>query len=538
LAEYIFIGIHKIDLSSTMKRCFFLLSIYCVAINCTAQIKFEKTYCIVNEVPSTLSESSTGDFYFCGMTNLFGPIVTLYKTDSAGNLKWCKYGPVNTVIGDVAYTHATENGGSVLFISEDDNLETGFRFIRLDSSGSVITSSVYHANYFTAVGQNVTATKDSGYLMTSSWGKVHVLKINKNGTPLWSRSYSTSSGVNMIPNVIRETHDGGFIVGGLFAFGGFTPVQIFIMRVDSNLHTVWASRYATTGSPLNQQCYDLIETKDGGVVLLGKTYLNSSSPASQWILKVNSSGTIAWQYKFTGSLNDGVFKSVKEKNSGNLVVTGLSTELNNDIDIRLMELDSSGQSIVQHDIGALVYDVPYDLILTHDGGCAVLASTSITSPIIANTQLLIRTDSTETTACYDTLRSYTQLAFNLVDTAIVMIDSGFTVNHAVSPYVFTDTIPVVTDFCTTISDAWNHEQTNNEISVFPNPWTEMTCIQLPEHSTGDWQLKIYNLQGEELWTATVSDHRCNLFEKNFSKGLYILIAANAGFSYHKKMIIY
>jgi hypothetical protein len=171
--------------------------------------------------------------------------------------------------------------------------------LKTDSAGIPIWSRAIPGNgqqFF----RKVIATKDSGAIAVglsrtypnSVSGSAIVVKWDKNGVRKWSRSYRTNS-----PNYdnafnILETSDGGFLLLGTINSAGFVA-QGFAMKLDLNGDAQWIKHYPySEGSDL----MSALEVEDGFLVS-GNYLYNSNNSYGVFIFKIRKSDGVILQTK-------------------------------------------------------------------------------------------------------------------------------------------------------------------------------------------------------------------------------------------------
>lgn len=298
-------------------------------------------------------------------TNYGGTDIWVVRTDSLGNKLWDNsYGGTN--YEGVWDLKPTADGGFIL---------GGFSYS--DASGNKSDSNYGDADYW-------------------------VVRIDANGNKIWDRSFGGTGQDFMFS--VRETVDGGFIVGGssdsppdgtktTLNFGG---LDYWIIRLDASGNELWQRSYGGSGT---DQLTQVEETTDGGFILLG----SSDSPQSGnkttpnfgfldlWIVRTDSNGDVVWQQSF-GTGNSAIPQRLLVVPTGGWLVGataypgvsgGNKTSRNfGDSDYWLLRLDSYGNLAWDQSYGGRQSDVLFDMERTADGGVALIGSSS--SPVGGN----------------------------------------------------------------------------------------------------------------------------------------------------------
>lgn len=189
---------------------------------------------------------------------------------------------------------------------------------------------------------------------------------------------------------IRKTSDGGFIiVGSTESYGlktkciqDFPCSNLWLLKIDSNGQLQWQKAY---GGRYDDEGYDVMQTKDGGYLAVGKTGFmrgvahceDDSIPchySDGWVLRLDKNGNFLWDRTTGGKIHDNIF-SVSAAPDGGFVVTGLIDDLEASGHAFIQKFSASGkkqwlQSIILSEINES-FDIAYAVFQTSDGGFLV-----------------------------------------------------------------------------------------------------------------------------------------------------------------------
>jgi gliding motility-associated-like protein len=196
----------------------------------------------------------------------------------------------------------------------------------------------------------------------------------------WAKSYGGSDLDE--PNVIVQTSDGGFAIGGRthstngHVSNAASDRQKWIVRTDSLGNILWEKSYGPPGSSI----LSMVQTSDGGLAACG-TRMNPTAETDFWVLRTDALGNIIWERTYGGSSQD-LARGIIQTSDGGFAVTGPSDSYNGDIvdrpwalpvsyDFWTLKLDASGN--IQWSV---TYGGSYDedaraITQTSDGGYAI-----------------------------------------------------------------------------------------------------------------------------------------------------------------------
>ena len=216
---------------------------------------------------------------------------------------------------------------------------------------------------------NVQQTSDSGYVIIGTtesygagYGDVYVIRTNAHGNIQWTKTYGAAgsfAGSNYGEEEgysIRQTSDGGYIIGGLaYVCDGYTE-NFVLIKTDAAGNVQWNKSYGDFGSGYN---YDVLPTNDGGYMLAGTAYRNGIL-----CIKTNKNGETLWCKEYDYSGGEGAL--IVNTTDGGYAIAGSSYSGYYGIgDMMLIKTNSNGNVLWSKTYG---YGRPLSLKQTTDGG--------------------------------------------------------------------------------------------------------------------------------------------------------------------------
>ena len=206
---------------------------------------------------------------------------------------------------------------------------------------------------------SVQQTSDSGYVACGGIGQyyedAYILKLNKSGDTIWTRSYGYS--YRDWASDIQITSDGGYIVAGRKNYHidmehGNMYGDIWILKLNTNGDTIWTKTY---GGKYNDYANSIKQTSDGGYIVAGtKNYMYINSSRDIWILKLDQHGDTLWT-KTIHNWPESEASSIIQTSNGDFVFTG---------GVGVCKLSNSGDSIWYKNLNSFTGK---DVIQTSDG---------------------------------------------------------------------------------------------------------------------------------------------------------------------------
>jgi len=228
-----------------------------------------------------------------------------------------------------------------------------------------------------------------------------VVRLDASGNLLWDRSFGGSQDDRL--SSLRQTADGGFIVGGSslsIADGNktstnFGGVDYWVLRLDADGNKVWEKTFGgAAGDGLTQ----VQQTMDGGFILTGWSYSgpsgNKTSPhygsGDYWIVRLDASGNKLWEQSAGGNYSEGWNNLIQMADGGWLVgghsfgsSGGTKTSSGyGQSDYWLVRLSANGALLWDQSYGGSNSDNLQNIHRTADGG--VLLAGGSDSPVSGN----------------------------------------------------------------------------------------------------------------------------------------------------------
>jgi len=186
---------------------------------------------------------------------------------------------------------------------------------------------------------------------------------------------------------VLQTNEGGYVILGNTTSFGHGGADIYLIKTDSNGSTQWSKTYGGTG---DEDGYSIQQTNDGGFIIGGHTNSFGAGVFDAYLIKTSSDGSLQWSKTFGGTDNDEAW-SVQQTNDGGFAVVGLTYSYGSGYeDIYLIKTDSNGNLQWTKTYGGTGDDDGYAIRQTNDGGFII---TGTTNSFGGNDALLMKTDS-------------------------------------------------------------------------------------------------------------------------------------------------
>jgi len=520
-------------------------NLYLVKTNAKGKKLWSKKYSIEGVFTGGIITLADGSIIVSGNGDLQSatPRAFILKVDSAGTISWIK-------------SYSTFNGfylRSVKQTVDDGYIVVGDGLIiKLDSDGSVVWKrTVGAANSYRVTPYDVVQSKfDSSYVITSifhnptnTYNLGMISRFNKNGTLMWSRSFSV---INEDPVQLKEnTHRKlQFVCGG------------GIMEFDNDGNN--GKRVTLNGYIRDWQ---LSKSVDNGYICAGYGY-PSNRKDDFYLTKLDSSYNCLWSKYVGGRKSDWAVSVIQSKNKE--IIMGGNTESFSigEKDMYLVKIDSSGTlecNDISFNESSTITNIPTAMqILLIDSAINV----TISIPGIAD-NLAVNDSVNDACGCIPPKAEFTVgTPGNITDKSLWgtkwywdfgdgTIDSTqtefwhkytsngtYTICLTVKNACGIDSVCHTFNYVDTPISVPNLTQDDFKVTIYPNPFTSQTNILFTEEQK-NITIKIMDVVGKEIKVIDFTGKELLLEKGSMKQGVYFIqiIDTKGNVIAQKKMIL-
>lgn len=417
----------------------------------------------------------------CRADSLLGSTAfTLMRTDSVGIPIWSNYYQTPTLSAIRPTQVATGQDG--FFVVGQEGFVT-----KIDFAGNVVWAVNSQGVY-----SNVASTPDSGCIAICAG--MLIVKYDKLGNLMWHKHYAGDIGG------IKLNGNGYLIYGRKDNYSNY--YHPFLSALDSVGNIIWYDRFLIFGNipPFTPFIEDAISTTDGGYVLATDQY---------GCIKVDHNGVYKWGYHYQGFGGLEYRQVTSTSDNSVIVATGVTPHL--------IKIDSMGSVIYNKFI------LSDSIAIWSMRNIAPDKYAFVTSGIFSATQnMLVVFDSSLVYPCTDSLVGSSPQP--LIITSIISSVMSLNTPLAVNTFVLNmqPVTQVTYDGC---SGQWlslpnTSAPQNNEIKIFPNPFSESTTIEIPGNSNTRFRFELYDINGKIIRSSFFSGNRVVLMREDLSAGMY------------------
>ena len=512
--------------------------------NTTAQTSFQLTFGgSDDEEVDALANTSDGGLIVAGHTKSFGAGLDdmhIIKFDIDGNVEW------DNVIGENIAEFSSEiiqtmDGGYAIIgttYSFNTQPQGNAYFVKTDAVGDVEFSRSMGPNG-AEHGYSMKQTMDGGYIiggLQNSYGAggydFYVVKIDSTGAAEWG---------NIIGDVgndecysIHEMADGSYRMIGTYAVSG-SGERIAMMKLSSAGAHVWTKTIYENN--VNLDIMHGIQTSDGNFVFTG--FRGSSMDLKLYIGKIDTAGNSMWNKAYGGSGSEFGY-GVAEAANGDILACGYTDSYGAGAkDALVVRTDANGNTQWVKTYGYAGDDVAKAVIENSQGGVTI-GGYETTNGAGGKDMWLLKTAANGYMVC-DTvgLGSVVGVPSGIVDTIPVVGGSTETPQEQqlwiVMPITSLETSGGVANVL--CSDSLNSivEFGGFNAEVYPNPFNEEINITLEDFD--QYEVEIYSITGAILKRELFNGMNANIQLSDLPYGTYIINIRNkTGVEVRKKII--
>ena len=183
---------------------------------------------------------------------------------------------------------------------------------------------------------------------------------------------------------IQQTTDEGYIIAGYSnsndgdVSGNRGSSDYWIVKLNSTGALAWQKSFGGTS---NDKAYSIQNTTDGGLIIAGES---SHGCQDYRIVQLTYAGEIDWWKSFGGSSLDYAY-SIQQTTDGGYIVAGNSNSDDKDVsgnhgsdDYWIVKLTSAGEITWEKSLGGSLIDIAYSIQQTTDGGYIIAGYTEST----------------------------------------------------------------------------------------------------------------------------------------------------------------
>jgi len=227
------------------------------------------------------------------------------------------------------------------------------------------------------VAKGIAPTIDGGLIIASttrSFGSgktdMHIMKLDSKGNKLWAKNFGGER--KETASAIIQTADGGYVVVGSTKSFGAGGYDFYIVKIDADGNKIWER---VAGGSAKDEATAVTATKDGGLLVLGTTKSYGTGSYNYYAIRLDANGTLVWEQVAGGKEWD-IPSGVVEADDGTFLLVGKSESFGeNSYDGYVVKLSAEGKFIWEKTFGGKKEDMISAIAKGKDGGFLLVGKT-------------------------------------------------------------------------------------------------------------------------------------------------------------------
>jgi hypothetical protein len=365
---------------------------------------------------------------------------------------------------------------------------------------------------------------------------ISLIRCDQLGNVIWSKSIS--NGDNEIPSKLILTSDDQLVLAGTqSSFAGGT--SFFLSKIDTSGNYLWFNIYFTG---VADTCYGLIQTNDGGYMLVGSGGLDGNDVV---IIKTDQNGVLqlCHSYNLGFGSNRNIDKGIRIVNTsdGGYAISGETQIAGSALPFFFCIKTFQNLSVDWYNTYGFQKKNEFAALLQTPDNGFLMAGSRINPFTPKFRNLLVKTDSIGNTACLQTIVDLN----DQVENPFPSTANPSTLNTVTSQiaYPLTVLVPVHSnDTACYLITAIESVTENTSFDIYPNPFSDMLTIELKDLNTSQSiEVRIADQLGRNQYSAVFTDvikkSSVDLNLSSLSAGIYILNIYSADTPVQYKKII-
>lgn len=216
----------------------------------------------------------------------------------------------------------------------------GLMILRVNNYGVVTAKKIYEKPKYSYIGSwaGSMINLDTAYYVgglyqwqdsiniSKGYSLPYIAKLNLNGDTLWIKHYETDTAYHQGTSFCK-TNNGNMLLAGSKSTSTPGLFNFFLMRVDTAGNLLWQKTYGLLN--VNERASTVNEQPNGKILLSGVKVNASLTAANPWVLILDDTGKIEWQYTYTRPALIGGGGYTKPAKTGGFFLQGMVDTLIN-----------------------------------------------------------------------------------------------------------------------------------------------------------------------------------------------------------------
>ena len=222
--------------------------------------------------------------------------------------------------------------------------------IKTDSQGLMQWEKKLGGNENDA-GYDVISTSDACFILVGySWSfgnaqQIYAVKLDFHGKIVWEKNYGGT--MWDVGNSIVEVSDGGYLIAGYSNSPGISSgnTDMFLIKINVNGEVVWQKSYGNQAFPNHEWAYDVLETKNQDIIIVGSRDRYSKGGKNGLIYRLDKHGTVIWEKEImdNSQISESIYSISEGFDGSYYLCTSLNSISSSDVyQPKVIKMDGAG----------------------------------------------------------------------------------------------------------------------------------------------------------------------------------------------------
>ena len=513
--------------------CTLLTSLFFPFGNANCQQQFQVTYGNTSETNCVAIDYSLNGGYVVlnGSGTSGNSSVHIHKLTGSFQTDWSiAISTADSILVPVMSSE-TDDGSIIIASNAGSQNQNSILLVKIDSSGSLLWNQKVDRTQYEEPKKLLPLPDGSFYVCGvsnynsgSTQKDILLSKFSDSGQPLWTQIIGGTREEDPTA-IIRTTDDQLAVAGTSNSFSNGT--NFFLSKLDTAGNYYWFNTYPLG---LNDTCRSLLQTNDGGYLLVGT---GGNSGQDILIMKTDANGYLQFARTFdlgfsSNSLLDDGFK-ILSTSDGGIAIAGTTCLSTNQS--KFLFLIKMSQNLVTEwftSFGFQYSNKFSGILQTPDNGYLISGSrkNNLTNKMEG---LLIKTDSLGVSRCFETSLNKTDMVVNPLQFSVAPSSVPVSLAlHSDSVYLSVSTLDVDTSCYLVTATMEEISSRVPEIEVYPNPVLSSTQLFIspsPEiHGICRWEMTDFSgsIIASGLWNSSEAGQNLTIETIGMKPGIYCI----------------
>jgi len=398
--------------------------------------------------------------------------------------------------------------------------------IKFDKNGNYLWSKSYNESS-TNSGWDIVATENGEMAVIGGGcsGQNFVIHLDANGNLQWKYQYVDPVTFSSVGQKIIHTSDSSLVIAGFYSHNSFIDINMMLFSLSPAGNLQWYKTYELPGKTYP---YALVHTMDDGFSITATTRATDTTINSAILLHTDSVGNYIWCKFYDYPLEQIPRDLIELPDSSYIISGGVLYAGGRNIEMSNYKTDKNGNILWAQTAGNVTSNgFGSDMFY-----CSAWMNDNIFYTAgIGDFSILAKNNSTGDGGCYtDTINPTTLAIYPVQDApfvnALFLNFVGDTISCTVSNPGYTRNI-----LCAT---AVNEIKVEDNTSLFPNPFTDKLTISVGSNES--IEITIYDLASRKLMQKELTN-TITLDTRQFAKGIYVYELKNKNTVFKKGKVL-